>query len=107
MMMLLLVQAVAGPVLPRPSRPRPAAPCPPSVETGDVIVCARDSAAYRLKPLPPHAEEPAPPQAAVRIGNTHLSAEGEAAGLPGGIPVNRAMLRLRIPLGGTKKSTAP
>lgn len=98
---LLLTQAVAGPVLPAPVRPRIGGSCPADAAPGDVVVCARDPDQYRLKPLPAGGPaDPALPKAEIGLGRTKLAAEAEAAGLPGGIPVNRLMVRWKIPLGG-------
>lgn len=98
---LALLQAVSGPVLPLPPRPRSDAPCP-IVNTADVVVCARPGDAYRLRPLPDRAEEPAIPKAEVRIGNTALAAETEQATLAGGQQSKRLMLRWKVPLGGKR-----
>lgn len=103
MILLALAQAVAGPVLPPPARPRSARPCPAVADTADVVVCAPDQAGYRLRAPPPPPERQALPMAAVKIGTTTLSAEGEAAGLPGGISFNRAMVRLKVPLGRKRR----
>uniref|UniRef100_UPI00157659C6 hypothetical protein n=1 Tax=Sphingomonas bacterium TaxID=1895847 RepID=UPI00157659C6 len=58
-------------------------------------------------PRPTRAEGapagPALPRAEIGLGGGKLAAEAEAAGLPGGIPVNRLMLRWRIPLGRKPK----
>lgn len=107
LLLALVAQAAAGPHLPAPPRPPSDKPCPVGALSGDVVVCARSQNAYRLKPLPPRANEPALPPAAIRIGDTTLSAEAEQSGLPGGIPVNRAMLRLKIPLGTKKQRRQP
>lgn len=106
MLILVLVQAVAGPVLPAVPRPRLARPCPVAT-SGDVVVCARDQESFRLHAAPPVAERERVPKAQVRIGDVTVAAEGEAAGLPLGYFTNRAMMRVRIPLGGKKKAKAP
>lgn len=103
---LLLIQGVTGPILPPPRRPAVAGACPVG-DPGDVVVCARDPDAYRLKPLPPHPDQPALPEAAVQIGDTRLKAEAEQVGLEGGAQSQRMMLRLAIPIGGRKRTPAP
>lgn len=104
---LLLAQAVAGPVLPMPPRPRKGARCPVSSDPGDVVVCARDNDAYRLNPLPPRYDSPALPKAELGIGNNKLAAEAEHATLAGGAQSQRLMIRLKIPLGGNMRRFTP
>ncbi len=99
---LILLQAVAGPVLPLPARPRVSAPCP-VIATDDVVVCARSNEPFRLRPLPDRPERDGPPRAAIRLGNTSLAAEVEQATLAGDVPSRRAMLRLRLPFGRGKR----
>ena len=106
-LLTLFAQAVAGPMLPAPPRPRSDAPCPVDADSSDVIVCARDPDAYRLHPVPARFQRDGLPKAELRLGNMALAAETEAAGLPGGVPSNRIMLRLRIPLGGKRRQADP
>ena len=96
-----LVQAVAGPSLPVARRPS-AAPCPVGA-TADVVVCARPQDSYRLKPLPPRADEPAIPKAAVGFAGGTLAAEAEQATLAAGQQSRRLMLRWKVPLGRREK----
>ena len=70
--------------------------CPAGAATGDVVVCGRHDQPYRLRPLPERYEKPALPRAEARVGAAKLSAEGEQATI-GGVPVNRAMVRLTFP----------
>lgn len=107
MLLLLLAQAVAGPRLPAPPRPRSDKPCPIVIDSTDVVVCARDQESFRLHPAPTAPEREGLPKAQVRIGDVAVAAEGEAVGLPLGYFTNRAMVRLRIPIGGKKKKAAP
>jgi hypothetical protein len=98
----LLAQAMAGPHLPAPPRPRSDAPCPVG-EAGDVVVCARNQDAYRLKPLPPRADEPALPKAEFGLGAARVAAETEQAQLAGGAQSKRLMIRWKLPLGRKAK----
>lgn len=107
MLILFLAQAVAGPVLPATPRPRRDMPCPVDADTDDVIVCARDPDAYRLHPVPERFRRGGLPEARIHLGSTALAAETEAAGLPGGVPINRIMFRLKIPLGAKRGRADP
>ena len=109
MLLLPLFLQVAGPVLPAAPRPRSAAPCPVATDTADVIVCAPNQESYRLHPLAPrYQREQGLPKAEVGVfGNAKLAAEAEQAGDGRGGVVNRAMVRLKIPLGGRKKQSSP
>ena len=93
---MLLAQAVAGPNLPPPPRPRSDAPCP--ISTNDeVVVCGRTDDHYRLRPLPARAEEAAIPKAEIGLGHgTRLGLEVEQGQDAQGGPINRAMVRLKI-----------
>ncbi|WP_254555475.1 hypothetical protein, partial [Salmonella enterica] len=68
----------------------------------EIIVCARPSDRFRLKPLPERfTAERRPPKAETTIaGVGTLAAEAERGADAQGAPINRAMIRLRIPLGG-------
>ncbi len=96
MLTLFLAQAVAGPNLPAPPRPRSDAPCP--VASGDeVVVCGRADDRYRLRPLPAGADKPAIPKAEIGLGHgTRLGVEAEQGQDAQGGPINRAMVRLKI-----------
>lgn len=93
---MLLAQAVAGPTLPAPPRPRSDAPCP--LATGDeVVVCGRADDHYRLRPLPARADEPAITKAEIGLSHgTRLGVEAEQGQDAQGGPINRAMVRLKI-----------
>ena len=99
----IMAQAVAGPVLPMPRKPATGRHCPPS-DTGDeVVVCGRSAEAERLRPIPDYGAKDGLPRAATDIaGVGTLSGEVEQAGV-GGFPSNRAMMRLKIPLGGASR----
>ncbi len=102
-MIALQSGAVAGPVLPAPRRPQTARRCPPSDAGDDVVVCGRSSDAYRIGAIPDYSSPTRLPDARTKIpGLGTLSAETEQAGV-GGFPSNRAMIRLKIPLGGRRK----
>ncbi len=99
----LLQSAVAGPLL-----EKPVAPDPCRAPTGnDVVVCGHrpDPDRYRLRPLTDRydADAAAVPKAETAIlgGRATLAAEAEAASV-GGVPSNRAMIRLKIPLGKSR-----
>ncbi|WP_419809622.1 hypothetical protein [Sphingomonas sp.] len=98
MPVVILVQAVAGPFLPAPSRPRGDAPCPPPSADGEVVVCARDQERYRLRTPPTVDGRDGPPRAAVRVfGDAKLGAEAEQGRDAQGGPINRIMVRLKVP----------
>ncbi|MFK3891426.1 hypothetical protein [Sphingomonas sp. NPDC079357] len=95
---------VAGPLL-----DKPAVPDPCRAPTGnDVVVCGRrpDPDRFRLRPLTDRydADAAALPKAETAIlgGRATLAAEAEAASV-GGAPSNRAMIRLKIPLGKSRR----
>ena len=101
---LILQSAVAGPLL-----SKPVAPDPCRASTGnDVVVCGRrpNAERYRLRPLSDRYDPDAPalPKAETGIlgGRATLAAEAEAASV-GGVPGNRAMIRLKIPLGKSRR----
>ena len=105
MLVLAILQAaVAGPMIDPPRRPAPLpAACGTKDAEGTVIVCGRSvQDGFRLKPLPDRYDPDAPalPRAQTSIlgGRAALAAETEAASV-GGVPSNRAMVRLKIPLG--------
>ena len=102
MLLPLIAQAVAGPMLPAPPRPRSDAPCPVTATT-DVVVCGRADDRYRLPRLPAEEEQAAIPKAEVRIGDAKLAAEAEQATLAGGQQSQRLMMRLKIPFGAKKR----
>lgn len=103
MLLLLLAQAVAGPRLPAPPRPRSDKPCPIVTDSTDVVVCGRTDDRYRLRPLPQALDEQLVPKAEMRIGNTALAAETEQAMLAGGQQSKRLMVRWKVPLGRKKQ----
>ena len=102
-MMALQAGAVAGPVLPAPRRPSTGR-CPADDAGGDVVVCGRSSESYRLRPIPDRSSPLTLPTARTEIpGVGTLSAEVEQGGI-GGFPSNRAMIRLKIPLGARRRN---
>lgn len=103
MIVAFLLQAVAGPQLPAPLRPRSDKPCPVQVDTADVVVCGRQDDRYRLPRTAALPERQLVPKAELRLGSAAVAAETEAAGLPGGISVNRLMFRLKVPFGAKRK----
>ena len=100
--LVLVAQAVAGPQLPAPSRPRSDAPCPVVNDSDDVVVCGRSNDRYRLKPLPQGVERQGLPKAELNLGSAALAAEAEQAALAGGQQSQRLMVRLTLPLGRKK-----
>lgn len=102
-MLALQAGAVAGPVLPVPRRPPTARRCPADDTGDDVVVCGRSADADRIGTVPDYSRPFTLPRARTDIpGVGTLSAETEQAGV-GGFPSNRAMIRLKIPLGGRRK----
>ncbi len=102
-MLALQAGAVAGPVLPAPRRAPTVRRCPASDTGDDVVVCGRSADADRIGTVPDYSRPFTLPQARTDIpGVGTLSAETEQAGV-GGFPSNRAMIRLKIPLGGRRK----
>ncbi|MCW6534312.1 hypothetical protein [Sphingomonas lycopersici] len=95
-LLLLALQAVAGPVLAE-ARPRLAErTCPPARE-GEVTVCGRREEPFRLKRLPARYDESALPKAETTVlGNARLGVETDQ-GSVGGVSSNRAMVRLKVP----------
>ncbi|KQN93539.1 hypothetical protein ASE95_00885 [Sphingomonas sp. Leaf231] len=99
----ILQTAVAGPSLDVPRAP---GRCGTRGGGGgsDIVVCGRrtDQDSFRLRPLEGrYTSDPAAlPKAETRIlgGRAALAAEAESATV-GGVQSNRAMLRLKIPLG--------
>ena len=103
MSLVVLAQAVAGPVLPAPRKPATNRHCPPGDSGDEVIVCGRSSEADRLRPIPDYGEKGGLPRAAVAVpGVGTASAEVEQAGVSG-FPSNRIMMRLKIPLPGSSR----
>ena len=103
MIPLLLAQAVAGPFLPAAPRPASDKPCPIAIDSTDVVVCARNQAGFRLRPVAPLPEKQLLPKAELRIGSAALAAEAEQATLAGGQQSQRLMMRLKLPLGRKKR----
>ena len=102
-LLVLQAGAVAGPVLPVPRRPPTARRCPADDTGDDVVVCGRSADADRIGTVPDYSRPFTLPRARTDIpGVGTLSAETEQAGV-GGFPSNRAMIRLKIPLGGRRK----
>jgi hypothetical protein len=97
MLALVLLQAVAGPVLPAAPRPASDRPCPADTSTDEVVVCGRrDNEQFRLRPLAEGPEAWRVPRAQLKVGDAALAAETEAASV-GGFQSNRLMLRLKLP----------
>lgn len=96
---MLLAMAQAVPPAPRsasvPTIPRPCDAQEQNID-GDIVVCGRrDSSRYRLPPVSPIYETERR-KAERQIGNgTIVSAETERVEI-GGMPSNRAMIRLKI-----------
>lgn len=100
-MVLVVAQAVAGPVLlaPQVSASQAERACPPVVATEDeVVVCGRsDQEAFRLRPLPPRYVDPTLPKAeAELLGAAKAAVEAEDATV-GGFQSNWLMFRLKMP----------
>jgi hypothetical protein len=101
----VLALQVAGPPAPAVAKPESERPCPIARAGEEIIVCARPNDAFRLKPLPDRfMAERTPPKAQTAIdGVGTVAAEVEQGADAQGAPINRAMIRLRIPLGGDKR----
>ncbi len=104
-MWLLFALQAAGPPAPIPPKPRSDKPCPVARPGEDIVVCARPQDEFRLKPLPErYIAERTPPKAQVAIpGVGTVSAEAEQGADAQGGAINRAMIRLKVPLGGAKR----
>lgn len=97
---LMVGLQAAGPPAPvTPMKLQIAKPCPAATETGDIVVCARSNEADRLRPLPEkYVRRDGPPKAEVRVfGDAKLAAEAEQGADAQGGPINRAMIRLKLP----------
>jgi len=94
--LFIALQAVAGPTL-EETRPRaPERACRPARD-GEVTVCGRRDE-HRLKPLPERYGDSALPKAEATVfGKGKLSIETEQRSI-GGVPSNRVMVRIKIPL---------
>lgn len=104
MMIALQTGAVAGPVLPVPRRAPTTRRCPPSDSGDDVVVCGRSYDADRISTIPDYSRPFTLPRASTDIpGVGTVSAEMEQAGV-GGFSSNRAMIRLKIPLGRRRRN---
>lgn len=69
----------------------------------EVVICRKaDREQFRLPKLAPRHDE-APARVARQLGPGELSVEAEQRALPGGASGPAAMVRFRIPLGGTQK----
>jgi hypothetical protein len=101
----MLALQVAGPPAPVAAKPVTERPCPAPKPGEEIVVCARPNDQFRLKPLPErYTAERSPPKAETSIaGVGTVSAEAEQARDAQGGAINRAMVRLRIPLGGEKR----
>lgn len=101
----MIALQVAGPPAPSPVKPAPERPCPAAQPGEEIIVCARPNDVHRLKLLPERfTAERAPPKAETTIaGVGTVAAEVEQARDAQGAPINRAMMRLRIPMGAKKR----
>lgn len=104
-MWLMLALQVAGPPAPVPPKRPSDRPCPVAQPGEEIVVCARPNDEFRLKPLAErYSADREPPKAQVNIaGVGAVAAEVEQGRDAQGGPVNRAMVRLRIPLGGGKR----
>ena len=104
-MWFFLALQAAGPPVPASARRLPDRPCPVARPGEEIVVCARPQEEFRLGPLPDrYVGERTPPKAAVGIaGVGTVSAEAEQGADAQGGPVNRAMIRLTVPLGGSKR----
>lgn len=103
MILLTLLQTtVAGPVLPREVPRVTAKTCRQQAaeRTDDILVCAPGQEQFRLKKLPDRyvADAPLLPRAETSIlgGKAKIAADAEQGDV-GGIPTNRAMIRLKVP----------
>jgi hypothetical protein len=100
-LLLLAWQAAAGPPAAVPPRPRSDRPCLPGLDD-EVVVCARTGdSPYRLRRLPERystAPDALPKAQVAALGGT-VSVEGEQGADAQGGPINRAMVRFRLPLG--------
>lgn len=101
----MLALQVAGPPASVPVRREAERPCPTPEPGAEIVVCARPNERFRLKPLPERfVAERAPPNAEAAIaGVGTVAAEVEQARDAQGAPINRAMIRLRVPIGGKKR----
>lgn len=99
-MLAILQAAVAGPMVEKPRQPAPA--CGSTGPDGALIVCGAGQEQFRLRPLADryHADAPAIPKAETSIlgGKAKVVAKAEQAGDGRGGRINRAMVRLKIPL---------
>lgn len=98
--LLMIGLQVAGPPAPvTPIRVPTLNPCPVASDTDDIVVCARPNEADRLRPLPEkYVRRDGPPKAEVRVfGDAKLAVEAEQGADAQGGPINRAMVRLKIP----------
>ena len=102
---IVIALQASGPPAPAPPRRVSERPCPVAQPGEDIVVCARRNDTYRLKPLPERfTAEREPPKAQVNIaGVGALAAEVEQGRDAQGGAINRAMIRLRIPLGGKER----
>lgn len=95
---LMLIQVTAEPPLRidlKPLMPEPT--CDRNAGEEEIVVCGeRDDGRYRLHSIPDRRFDESG-RAQVRLSDkATLSAEGESAGLAGGVTVPRLMARLRI-----------
>ncbi len=100
--MMMAMQAVAGPPVPaelRPVKARPAvaAPCGVPDDSGDIVVCARDKDADRLRAVDDTRYAEKPIRARTTIGKVGVAAEAEQGVLPNGQSSPRAMLKFKLP----------
>lgn len=100
MILILTLQAVAGPMLPAEPRPATDRQCPPAAAGNDeVVVCGRQNQeAFRLRPLTAGYDKPTLPKAETSLfgGAAKGAAEVEGASV-GGVQSNRLMFRLKTP----------
>lgn len=101
---MLALQGMAGPPLPVP-RTTAERPCPIARPGEEIVVCARPGDRFRLKPLADRFQaERTPPKAETAInGIGTVAVEAERGADAQGAPINRAMIRLRVPIGGKKR----
>lgn len=93
-MVIFVMQAAAGPVLPTPPTLRAVPAC--SGDTDELVVCGRRDSPYRLKPVPERYTEPTIPKAQIGVLGGTLAAEAETVTILN-VPSKRAMVRFRLP----------
>lgn len=105
LVMMMAMQAVAGPPLPaemRPARPAPApdaatVACGQPDADGTIVICARPVDADRLRPVDPARYAETPIRARTTIGKVAVSGEAEQGALPNGMSSPRATVKFKVP----------